>query len=100
MGGDEFMLILPETAPNEAVPLAEKLRLVPGRQVCAAIPSGPSSFPIHASFGIAAYPNDAGDAETLIAGGQPELYVSKRRGGDCVTGGEAGSPSGALRVRR
>ena len=43
-------------------------------------------IPIRASFGIASYPDDVPDANGLIALADANLYASKRRGGDAVTG--------------
>jgi len=89
-GGDEFMLVLPETAAGDAVLLASKLRdelaehpyLTPdGEQV-----------PVRASFGIAAYPEDGRDTVGLIAAADANLYASKRRGGNSVSCSEPLSP--------
>ena len=79
------MLILPETAPNDAGVLAEKLRGAFADLCCD--PPAPTSFPIRASFGIAAYPDDGPGANELIAAADARLYSSKRRGGDAVTCG-------------
>ncbi|HJW74753.1 MAG TPA: diguanylate cyclase, partial [Thermoleophilia bacterium] len=101
-GGDEFLLILPETTPSEACVLAEKLRAgLAGRPYVA--PTG-ERIGVRASLGVAAYPHDGRDADELVGVADANLYVSKRRGGDAVTrsgesrplrgdsGGELGSP--------
>jgi len=49
-------------------------------------------IPIRASFGIASYPEDVRDANGLVAFADANLYASKRRGGDAVTGNEAEQP--------
>ncbi len=85
-GGDEFLLILPETAPTEAAALADKLRAALA-QTPYVTPTG-ERIPLCASFGIAAYPNDGRDGNELVAVADANLYASKRRGGDAVTGGE------------
>ncbi len=82
-GGDEFLLILPETGPVEAATLAEKLRDALDESPCMTL-SG-ERISIRASFGIAAYPQDARDGNELIAVADANLYVSKRGGGDAVT---------------
>ncbi len=48
-------------------------------------------IPICASFGIAAYPEDVPDANGLVALADANLYASKRRGGDAVTGSGGGA---------
>jgi diguanylate cyclase (GGDEF)-like protein len=85
-GGDEFLLVLPETTAAEAGLFAEKLRaaLVANPYVTTA----GEQIPIRASFGIAAYPEDVPDANGLVALADANLYASKRRGGDAITGVE------------
>lgn len=85
-GGDEFLLILPETAPIEAGVLAEKLRATLA-ETPYMTPSG-AQMPIRASFGVAAYPEDGLTISDVVAAADANLYASKRRGGDAVTGGE------------
>ena len=89
-GGDEFLLILPETAPAEAGAAADKLRSALS-EAPYVTPTG-NQIPIHASFGIAAYPQDGRNANELVAAADANLYASKRRGGDAVTGAEEKQP--------
>ncbi len=90
-GGDEFLVLMPETSATAAGAVAEKLR--------AALAAAPyvteagEQIPIHASFGIAAYPQDGEDANALVVMADANLYASKRRGGDAVTGAEERQPS-------
>jgi diguanylate cyclase (GGDEF)-like protein len=85
-GGDEFLLVLPETSADEAGRLAEKLRLALGEEPY--VTAAGERIPIRASFGIAAYPEDVPDANGLVALADANLYASKRRGGDAVTGSD------------
>ena len=85
-GGDEFMLILPETGAADAARLAQKLRAALAEKPFVA-PDG-VRLPTHVSFGIAAYPNDGVEVNELVAFADANLYTSKRRGGDTITGGE------------
>ena len=91
-GGDEFLLILPETTPAEATVLAEKLR--------AALADTPYTTPtgqnvhVRVSVGIAGYPEHGGTADDLIAAADASLYTAKRLGGDTISGGAA--PAGRL----
>ena len=82
-GGDEFLLLLPETTAAEAGALAEKLR----RAVSEApyVTKEGERIPLHMSIGIAGYPEDQTDVNALIATADANLYASKRRGGDAVT---------------
>jgi diguanylate cyclase (GGDEF)-like protein len=89
-GGDEFLLVLPETSPVEAAVLADKLRAALAGKPCAS-PAG-EPFYVRASFGIAAFPQDARDVNQLVALADANLYASKRRGGDAVSGGEDSRP--------
>lgn len=77
-GGDEFALILPETKKNQADSLAKKISeslkhcKMPWDQ------SG-SSQRVSLSVGIASYPDEAGDALSLISKADTELYLQKQK---------------------
>lgn len=92
-GGDEFMAVLPETTPAEAVALAEHLR----RSLSATSYEASSGerIPVRASFGVAGFPRDGERSEELIAAADANLYVSKHRGGDRVTAGSEGDDAEA-----
>jgi diguanylate cyclase (GGDEF)-like protein len=83
-GGDEFLVILPETELSEATALGERLR--------ASIASARyqtetgEQLPIRASLGISVYPDDGRGVNELLAVADVNLYESKRRGGDTVSG--------------
>ena len=85
-GGDEFLLVLPETTAAQAGVLAENLRAALAEEPY--VTAAGEQIPICASFGIAAYPEDVPDANGLVALADANLYASKRRGGDAVTGNE------------
>ena len=85
-GGEEFVVMLPDTDRAGALRVAEHLR-----QAMHSL-----SFPgvqraITASFGVAAYPDDALDGETLMRLADRALYVAKQSGRDRV---EATSSAG------
>jgi diguanylate cyclase (GGDEF)-like protein len=75
IGGEEFVVFAPATTPDDAQVLGEKLReaieeiTVPGVERA-----------ITASVGIAGYPNDAVDAETILRMADRALYSAKDRG--------------------
>lgn len=82
-GGDEFILILPETYRAGARTLADHLRAAL-YSVPYVAPDG-ASIPLRMSFGAASYPEDGRDAAALIAIADANLYESKRWGGDTIT---------------
>jgi diguanylate cyclase (GGDEF)-like protein/putative nucleotidyltransferase with HDIG domain len=90
-GGDEFVLILSETQPAEATLVIEKLRAAFAEKPFIT-PTG-EKIPIHASFGIAVYPEDGHNVNELVVAADANLYVSKRRGGNSVTGVGHDEPS-------
>ncbi|HEY4346714.1 MAG TPA: diguanylate cyclase [Gaiellaceae bacterium] len=78
-GGEEFVLMLPDTDLEGATLLADKIRLgfhtlrVPG-----------VARDLSASFGIATFPHHAGDVATLLRVADRALYSAKRLGRDRV----------------
>ena len=82
--GDEFVLVLPETSLAGAGALVEKMHSKLG-ETPYVTPTG-ERIPIHASFGIAVYPNDGLQVNELVVVADANLYASKHRGGDAVTG--------------
>lgn len=83
-GGDEFMLVLPECGPKELTGAAAKLQSALAGSSFEA-PDG-SLVPLTMSVGVASYPEDGDDENTLIALADSNLYLSKSRGGSTVTG--------------
>lgn len=83
-GGEEFAIVLPRTPHGDAAMVAERLRL-------AAVQSGGDPA-VTLSAGVATFPRDAGDAESLLARADEALYASKRDGRDrlTVSGGAEG----------
>lgn len=80
-GGDEFVLILPGATKDDALSLCDRIR---GRLRTVAAPLGPRGEPVHltTSQGVAVYPDDARDAETLKARADAALYRAKEAGRD------------------
>lgn len=72
-GGEEFLLLLPDTSREQARGVAEKLRLlIEDAEI------GPEH--LTASFGVAALPDDAVDPEALVRKADRALYLAKRTG--------------------
>src|ERR687887_836415 len=84
-GGEEFSILLPETPPEEAFEIAERIR-----RAVAATPFDveTSSEPIRAtvSIGVAGYPKDAHDANELIHQADLAVYRAKLQGRNRVLG--------------
>jgi diguanylate cyclase (GGDEF)-like protein len=76
-GGDEFVLLLPETSKDQAVEAANRIRSeIAGAQFLADAPFGPVR--ITASLGVATFPDDAQTPEALIARADTAMYVVKQ----------------------
>jgi diguanylate cyclase (GGDEF)-like protein len=76
-GGDEFIVLLPETPPKGALDVAERIRKaiggralgIDGQQVAATV-----------SIGIACYPEDGRSLDALAARADRALYQAKQEG--------------------
>lgn len=80
---DIFCIILPGTTRNEALPVAERTRRATSRMKIPGQESLPSGK-ISASIGLATFPDDALDADGLLAAGKAALYQATAAGRDCV----------------
>ncbi|MBX5492596.1 MAG: GGDEF domain-containing protein [Chloroflexi bacterium] len=76
-GGDEFVILLPDTDPVGARFLAERLRAAVEQ---AEFGWQNQRIPISVTIGLASLPQDAIDGATLIARADAALYVGKRAG--------------------
>jgi diguanylate cyclase (GGDEF)-like protein len=82
-GGDEFVVILPDTKVAYAVEFAEKLRAeiaactqLDGRRI--------DLSAVTASIGVAVFPDHAADADGLLHAADAAMYVVKGRGKNSV----------------
>src|SRR5579871_5408929 len=78
-GGDEFIVLMPETGAEQAQVLAERLR-----QWIASDPML-SEHHITGSFGVASFPIHGFSIEDIIRVADAGMYVSKRSGGNMVS---------------
>jgi len=78
-GGEEFAILLPETPPEQAFEIAERIRRAVG---ASAFDVETSSEPIRAtvSIGVAAFPRDGADANELIHQADLAVYRAKLQG--------------------
>jgi diguanylate cyclase (GGDEF)-like protein len=74
-GGEEFVIVLPDTSAADALDTAEHIRA----RVAAKKFSGRK---MTLSIGVATFPEDADDAESIIAVADEALYQAKREGRD------------------
>jgi len=75
IGGEEFLVLAPDTGAEGALVLAEKLREALMREEVPQLMQ-----PITASFGIAVMPHHAGTAEVLLRRADRACYLAKDRG--------------------
>jgi diguanylate cyclase (GGDEF)-like protein len=81
MGGEEFLILLPETAHDQGIELLESLCQELGTHPWDEITGG---IPITASIGAATAPDDALDRRTLLQVADQNLYRAKHDGRDRV----------------
>jgi diguanylate cyclase (GGDEF)-like protein len=82
-GGDEFVVLLPETDPNGAYVLAEKIRQGVSDL---AIETPLDRIRTSLSIGIVTYPEDGRTADELMISADQAMYASKRRGKNRIVG--------------
>ncbi len=82
-GGDEFTVILVETAPDVAAFVAERIRSVVEAHVFLA--DDGYDIRLTCSIGYACCPGDAQTKEELMEMADQAMYDGKRRGKNCVT---------------
>jgi diguanylate cyclase (GGDEF)-like protein/putative nucleotidyltransferase with HDIG domain len=77
-GGEEFMVVLPETGPEEAAEVAEKLRLLVQRQAFTVRPD--LAIDVTVSIGIAGGQGRTLRAESLVRDADQAMYSAKSLG--------------------
>jgi diguanylate cyclase (GGDEF)-like protein len=76
-GGEEFVVILPGSDPERSVQAAERLRQALAKHRF--VHDG-SRIPLTASLGVAVWPEDGRDPESLLASADRALYAAKQAG--------------------
>jgi diguanylate cyclase (GGDEF)-like protein len=82
-GGDEFIILMPETGPEQASVLAERLRHWMSTDPML------EEHHVTGSFGVASFPTHGFSVEDIIRVADAGMYVSKRSGGNRVSAAEA-----------
>jgi diguanylate cyclase (GGDEF)-like protein/putative nucleotidyltransferase with HDIG domain len=77
-GGDEFVVILPEAAMDDAYVVAERVRLQIAREMEL------KQITVTVSIGVASYPADGVISGELVTVADTALYYAKRTGGNRV----------------
>ena len=83
VGGDEFVVVLPDTDHRQAMSVVERLQL--------------SVHEISASYGVATFLSQPPAVEDLISAADSMMYVAKRAGGNRVVGGLMPEVGGLIR---
>lgn len=76
VGGDEFVVILRDIAPTDAAKVAEKII----ESLAEPFIIGGNALNVTTSIGIATYPQDGADVNTLIHSADSAMYEAKRNG--------------------
>ena len=77
-GGDEFIILMPETGIEQAQALAERLRQWMAQDAMLA------EHKITGSFGVASFPGHGFSAEDIIRVADAGMYAAKHQGGNHV----------------
>jgi diguanylate cyclase (GGDEF)-like protein len=93
-GGDEFIILMPETGMEHAQVLAERLRL------WLATDAMLEEHHITASFGVSSFPVHGFSAEDLIRMADAGMYIAKHAGGNQVSMSEPSEEAEESSVRR
>jgi len=95
-GGEEFIIILPETPATEAYQAAERLRLAVARTVFPGFADDPGLAVFKTiSLGVATYPDVPDDAQSLVQIADAALYRAKRGGRNQTVQATEGAPGPA-----
>jgi diguanylate cyclase (GGDEF)-like protein len=93
-GGDEFIILMPETGIEQAQILAERLRLWISTDTML------NEHGITGSFGVASFPVHGYSVEDIIRVADAGMYVSKHAGGDRVSTAEEFGEGETIAVQR
>jgi diguanylate cyclase (GGDEF)-like protein len=83
-GGDEFIVILPDTSAKSCALVVERIRQAVMSMVVPSTLEKPLP-PLTVSAGVVAFPEHGHTLEEIVEAADKAMYESKRRGGNCVT---------------
>lgn len=86
IGGEEFVVVLPNQSAESAFNTAERFRIRLAESVCEI-----DGLRVHATLsgGVAMYPDDGHDWDSLFAAADRRCYAAKQAGRNRVTGPHA-----------
>ena len=90
VGGEEFLLLLPGTAPEDATHAAERLRQLVEKMEM------PPVGHITISLGVAHWPDNSPEIKTVFQQADAMLYAAKRAGRNRIMVSQASVPPGEL----
>jgi two-component system cell cycle response regulator len=80
-GGEEFIVVMPETPPEEAYQAAERLRLAVAQTIFPGFADDPELVVFKTiSLGVATFPSVTHDPQSLVTLADNALYRAKRGG--------------------
>jgi len=82
LGGDEFLMIFPNTDRDEAQIVAERIRARLEKHVLQL--DNDRALSVRVSMGVASYPIEAQDKQSLITAADQAMYRAKQAGGNRV----------------
>jgi len=83
IGGEEFVLLLPQQSASAAAEAAERLRTV---VAATSIVHAGHPVSVTISGGISTFPSDGGDWDSVFFAADKRLYSSKNAGRNCISG--------------
>jgi diguanylate cyclase (GGDEF)-like protein len=81
-GGEEFLVVLPNTTLDAALVIVERLRLA---AVAIQLPSSGAGLRVSISAGLASYEEGVSTLDNIVAEADAALYEAKERGRDVVS---------------
>lgn len=93
IGGDEFLVICPDTTLTQAIACAERVRQA---AEVVTIRTGMLQLRVSASLGVAEVTSDMNGSDALVKTADQSLYLAKQRGRNRVAAVQAG-PHGVVR---
>jgi diguanylate cyclase (GGDEF)-like protein len=94
IGGEEFVVLMPETGGQDAVAAAERIRIALAASAHPTVPEL-GAEPVTASFGVATRDGATGSVEDLVAAADAALYAAKSGGRNRVALAPTGAPAQA-----
>lgn len=87
-GGDEFVVLLPQSGKDAAISVARRLReSIREHSFCAEMGL---NIRVHASFGVASYPDDATTARDMVRRADEMMYLVKKTTRDNIAAAQRG----------